>query len=476
MSNEALTTGNSTMSQLNRRKFLVASAGTAALGLASASRLSAAAPAVRFQAGEGTVDTTPPLGIELAGFHRSPDNLRKITGIRQPTAVRALAVRAGETTFVLLSLDIIAVSLEMTGRIKAEIQRRYSISPDHVRVCATHSHSTPSFVYLRQWGAVPEDYQKTVEAKAVEAVKLALDDLADAALYVGKSPSVGANFNRTVPTWKTDRDFTAESTDDERWLDTLVHVLRFERTGDKPDLLWYHFSAHTVCYTDTLAGPDWPGLVDELVRKDYKVTPSFLQGHCGDVNPGDGSPWIGDPHKTSANVYKAFRAAMESAVRVTPDAVRLQAKSVPLPLDLELFRSWQEEYRKAPEKCVSGPWVDAGFAKDWYEGSQKWDSKQTTFACPISVIQLGELGLVFHPAELFSYYGLAVRHHSPLPHTVCVGYAESCIGYLTDPKAYQSGEYAAVVVPKILDIPPFKPDSARIVREQLSDLIKQTAT
>jgi neutral ceramidase len=466
------------MSQLNRRGFLATSAaGTAALGLGPIPRLSpAGCSAARFEAGEGTVDTTPPLGIELAGFHRPPNDLRKITGIRQQTAVRALAVRAGETTFVILSMDIIGFSLEMTTRIKADIQRRYRIAPDHVRLCATHTHSMPTFVYLRQWGAVPEDYQKTVEAKAVEAVKLALDDLTDAALYVGKSASEGANFNRTIPTWKTDRDFTAESTDDERWLDTFLHVLRFERAGGKPDLLWYHFSAHTVCYTDTLAGPDWPGLVDEMVRRDYKVTPSFLQGHFGDVNPGDGTPWIGDPHKTSTNVYKAFQAAMESAMRVTPDVVRLQSKNAPMPLDLDLLRSWMEQYRTAPEQCTAGAWVDAGFAQDWYAGARKWDMQRTTFPCPISVIQLGELGLLFHPTELFSYYGLALRHHSPLAHTVSVGYADGSIGYLTDPAAYKNGEYAAVVVPKILDLPPFKPDAARVLREVLSDLLKQTAT
>jgi neutral ceramidase len=466
------------MSQLNRRTFFATSAASmTALGLGLApGQTTASLPTSRFQVGEGTVDTTPPLGIELAGFHRPPDNLRKITGIRQPTAVRALAVRARDTTVVILSLDIIGFSLEMTTRIKAEIERRYAIAPDHVRLCATHSHSTPTFVYLRQWGAVPEDYQKTVETKAVEAVKLALDDLTDAALYVGKSASEGANFNRTVPTWKTDRDFTVESTDNERWLDTFLHVLRFERTGGKPDVLWYHFSAHTVCYTDTLAGPDWPGLVDDMVRKDHKVTPSFLQGHFGDVNPGDGTPWIGDAHKTSTNVYKAFQAAMASAVRVTPDAVRLQSKNIPMPLDLDLFRSWQEQYRTAPEQCTDATWVDAGFAKDWYGGAQKWNLEQTTFPCPISVIQLGELGLLFHPSELFSYYGLALRHNSPLAHTISVGYADSSIGYLTDPQAYKNGEYAAVVVPKILDLPPFKPDSARVLREQMSDLLKQTAT
>ena len=44
-------------------------------------------------------------------------------------------------------------------------------------------------------------------------------------------------------------------------------------------------------------GPDWPGLVDEKTRAGHGLRPGFLQGHIGDVNPGDGKPWIGDPAK-----------------------------------------------------------------------------------------------------------------------------------------------------------------------------------
>jgi hypothetical protein len=35
------------------------------------------------------------------------------------------------------------------------------------------------------------------------------------------------------------------------------------------------------------------------------------------------------------------------------------------------------------------------------------------------------------------------------------------VGYLTDPAAYVTGEYAATTVPKILDLPPFTPAAAR---------------
>ena len=77
------------------------------------------------------------------------------------------------------------------------------------------------------------------------------------------------------------------------------------------------------------------------------------------------------------------------------------------------------------------------------------------------MVRLGEVGLLFHPAELFSFYGLAIRLGSPFRDTLVVGYTDGCVGYLCDPKAYQTGAYEAFTVPKILDYPPFAPTAAR---------------
>ena len=104
----------------------------------------------------------------------------------------------------------------------------------------------------------------------------------------------------------------------------------------------------------------------------------------------------------------------------------------------------------------------ARFATDWFEAAKRWDLQQTSCISPISVIQLGEVGLLFHPAELYSYYGLEIRRDSPFEHTLVIGYTDDFIGYLTDPKAYQTGEYAAIVVPKITDLPLFTAEAARV--------------
>jgi hypothetical protein len=51
-----------------------------------------------------------------------------------------------------------------------------------------------------------------------------------------------------------------------------------------------------------------------------------------------------------------------------------------------------------------------------------------------------------------------------------VGYANDIIGYLPDPKAFVAGEYAAITVPKILDLPPFQPEAAQILASRAVEL------
>ncbi|MFV1964934.1 MAG: neutral/alkaline non-lysosomal ceramidase N-terminal domain-containing protein [Pirellulaceae bacterium] len=466
------------LERFQRREFLARSlqAGAAiGTGLALPCRSFGGTDGTRLKAGEAIVDSTPPLGIELAGFHRSPGKERRIKGIRQPAAVRALVLQHGETQVAILSADICGFGEDVARRIQQRVASQVGIPAEHVRVCATHTHSMPALFALRQWGGTPREYMATVEQKAVQAVERAQADLAPAAFHVGKSRCNGANFNRTTKDFRTDAFFSKDSTESERWLDTMCHVLYFERTGPKRDLLWYHFSAHPVCYTDELAGPDWPGLVDQRMRENQRQPVAFLQGHAGDVNPGPGDPRLGEPEKVADAVYAAIQTAVNGMAPVEVDAIKPQTETFDLPLDMDLFKSWLKQYRENPSECSRGPWVDAGFAKDWFEGNADRDPQQTQLPISLSGIRIGRVGLVFHPAELYSYYGLAIRRDSPLPDTIVVGYADGIIGYLADPRAYEAGEYAAIVVPKILDFPPFTRGAAQEMAQEIVKLLGRTA-
>ena len=90
-------------------------------------------------------------------------------------------------------------------------------------------------------------------------------------------------------------------------------------------------------------------------------------------------------------------------------------------------------------------------------------------------MRLGNLAFLFHPAELYSFYGLQLRTTAPFPNVIAVGYCDDFVGYLTDPKAYDDNEYAAIVVPKILGLPPFTPDCARRFTARGQELLKKLA-
>ncbi len=459
---------------LRRRDFLVSAVSAAAMATTPKWTV-ALESAGSLLAGEGVVDITPPLGIEMGGFHRKPGNERRIKGIRQPAATRALVLRFGETEVAICSLDMLAVSKEVSARIREQVAKQVGIPADNVRVCTTHTHSMPTLCFLRQWGRVPEDYMATVEKKTVEAVRLAKADLAPAEVALGKSRAKGGNHNRTTKTFKTDEHFGKDSDDNERWLDTTVHALLFHRPGGKRTLLWYHFSAHSVCYADELAGPDWPGEVADLVRKNEKLEASFLQGHIGDVNPGDGRDWRGEIKQTVQAIYPALQQAIQAAKPVKIDRLQTVRREVRVPLDIALFREWLARYEKNPAGCSGGEWVDAEFAADWYRGNAKRALTETHLPTTASAIVLGPIGMAFHPAELYSFYGLAIRRDSPFADTLVVGYADDMIGYLPDPNAYKAGEYAAVVVPRILDYPPFVPTAAREFTAATVEMLKAIA-
>jgi hypothetical protein len=56
---------------------------------------------------------------------------------------------------------------------------------------------------------------------------------------------------------------------------------------------------------------------------------------------------------------------------------------------------------------------------------------------------------------------LTLTRDSPFRDTLAIGYVDDLIGYVPDPKAYERQEYSAVVVPKIMSLPCYKPEVGR---------------
>jgi len=431
--------------------------------------ISLGAESAALRVGEGVTDITPPLGTELAGFHKPPGKERRSAAVRQPASARALVLSMATNRFAVVSLDLCAVSQDFCRAVKEEISRKSGIAPANIRIAATHTHSMPTLRYFRQWGRLPEEYRVMVQQRIVQAVVRACDDAAPAKLFLGKERVAGASYNRTAENWKTADLFTKESNDSERWLDTTLHALHFVRAGSGRDILWYQFSAHPVCYADENAGPDYPGLVAAKMKAQANLSPSFLQGHCGDVNSGTSGR--GDAEKVSDAIVTALQRAIKTARAVDVRDIRQATGTFHAPLDIEFHKKQLGEYRADPAQCTKGPWVDGEFAREWHEVMSKWNVNQTSYATPMSALRLGDVALLFHPGELYSVYGLTLRRDSGFRDTIVIGYVDDLIGYVPDPNAYTKGEYSAIVVPKIMSLPCYKPEVGRALTAQGLELL-----
>lgn len=100
-------------------------------------------------------------------------------------------------------------------------------------------------------------------------------------------------------------------------------------------------------------------------------------------------------------------------------------------------------------------------------------SDKVTLPITLAAVRLGDIALLFHPAELYTVYGLEIQRDSPFRQTLVVGYADGYVGYIPDAKAYARSEYAAAKVPRILNYPPFEPTVGRVMTSAAVELLKR---
>jgi hypothetical protein len=139
-------------------------------------------------AGAASRDITPrnPEGMLLGGF----DFNRPCEGVRDPIYARALVLSDGATPLVIVTLDLVGLSLVRTNRIRSRLTREY---PDSVLLVCTHNHQSPDTVGL--WGPALFDllpyrtgldtpYMTWLEEQIAACVQSAIDRARPARLHL----------------------------------------------------------------------------------------------------------------------------------------------------------------------------------------------------------------------------------------------------------------------------------------------------
>ena len=242
-----------------------------------------------FRAGFARLDITPPLGTPMAGYYE----MRYADGILDPLYINAVAWSDGHDTVLLITADILLVSLPVADLLRRMVSQRTGVAEDHIMIHALHPH-TAFRVGNSESAVTDQAYLDVFYRKFADAAQMAMDDLSEAAAasaireaieplsfvrrYILKDGSLKTN-PQDVPKEDILRP-AAEA-------DNRVRLLRFIREGKK-EITLVNFCTHPDVVSGTRISADWPGFARRFVEEDHPdVNCVMINGFQGDTNHFD---------------------------------------------------------------------------------------------------------------------------------------------------------------------------------------------
>lgn len=394
--------------------------------------------------GTAQVDITPTESVQLSGFAARLDPWRRV---QAPLSAQAFAFgdgeRDGSVRAVLVCADLLWWGPDTVATLRSRLSEAYDVPADGIVLHASHTHSAPApgLSFSPYIGAGDPAYLRRLVDAVVEAVGAA----------IGAREPVTATRGTGTCTFATNRrrnnpDGTIGGPDPDGVTDPEVSVVRFDRTDGTRKAVLVHYTCHPVIAgdpADPVVSPDYPGATRDRLVADLPSSPSepvigFLQGCCGDVNPGligaDGGFYRGSDDEIARLGGQLAEAAAE-ALREPGDAVgtghvELVTRTVELPLQTP---SRDSLARRRNEPDIWGEWADRLLG----------EPERLVESVPLrmTLLRLADrLALLGFDAEVTVAYGHYVKRASDdvvLP----IGYTNGMVGYVVTAEQVRAGGY-----------------------------------
>lgn len=418
--------------------------------------------------GIGEVDITPSVGASLAGYFED----RKSTAVHDNLIAQAFLFESGKERVVLITCDLVALSVETVDEARSLINQEFSIPPENVFIHATHTHTGPATI--GGFGVPPDsDYLQALPGKVAASVRQAVSTLAPGRIGFGVGKEAGVSFNRrylmkdgTVRTnpgagdaWekiigKGNPDIVKPSGP----IDPEVVVVRIEGEKGKLRAILVSFACHLDTIGGNLISADYAGVIRKVMRqaKGEGVTVGFFTGTAGNINHLDfltgniktgyfaQTEWMGnvlaaEARKVSEKIdceplktVKSAAAVLEIPIRRPNEKELKFARRV---VGMDLAKISEED--KAELRRRSNLFGDeAAWLKEMLfvvgEGKKKEKA-------PVGVVRLNDAGFAFLPGEVFVEFGLRIKAESKLKPMFVVELTNSGLGYIPTRQAFSEG-------------------------------------
>ncbi|MGB7326836.1 MAG: hypothetical protein WBD31_18310 [Rubripirellula sp.] len=434
-----------------------------ALTILFSSSVSAVEPAT-LRAGASKVKITPPLGLPIIGNWDSPP----ATNIHDDLHVRCLALDDGETTLVFAICDNVGIPREVFDQARRLIEAKTGVSPSHVMMSATHTHSAVSARGTRHVDgvAVLDSYQSLVANRISEAVAEAIGNLKPAKIGWGSVDEASEVHNRRWfvsdqkllgnPFGGVDRVRMNPPSGNSSLIkpagpiDPEVSFIIAKSLDDKPIALLANYSLHYVggVPAGDVSADYFGAFADRIGRKigaDDTFVGIMTNGTSGDVNniPFREKRSSHPSYQRIDEVSELIATRVSDAVRSIDyqDSVQLAAATQ----DLELAMrkpdpEMQRYFASLQNEDISAESVHR-HAQVYAKRTEKLADGPDQTAVMLQAFRIGDLGITAIPFEVFAETGLDLKKRNPFSDSFTIELANGSEGYLPTPAQHELGGY-----------------------------------
>jgi neutral ceramidase len=412
-------------------------------------------------------DITPPLPANLSGYIRRSG---KATRVHDPLLAHLLLIDNGINQILLISLDILFLSSELSSRLRQAISEELNMDEKNILIAAIHTHSSPGIHTFRDEGIRDKTWEEEVFQILIKGAAEAGQRLEEASIGIGLGSSdIGRNRRKEGGP-----------------LDPNLPLICFFDEQDHPLAVIANYGCHPVVLDEKnlLITADYVHYFRKSLseRLSSDVSTLFFTGASGDVDPVERGSFSIAERLGLEIAEEALKIISEMETRTDID---IEAKEISFKIPYgwvpdvqEAKEAYESSRRKYEEAMRSGNRESRKIQKAFLLWAEELKEKALknelpkSLECRLQCIKLGEAVLLAYPFELFSSVSLSLRMKSAVKHLFMVGYANGYSGYLPDSSSIREGGYEVEEAFKYVGILPFDSNAEELFLEKALSLIE----
>lgn len=381
--------------------------------------------------GTAQIDITPPLGCELSGFaaRQQPS-----TGLLDPLFAKVLYLATSEARLLWIHCDLIGFDQQIVADFRQWARTNLGLLAEQVILSATHTHSGPATIQLREAGEYDAAYVALLHHRLRQGARIALQHTEPVGLTIVEGQCDLAVERRQTATPHTD---------------PRVAALGFRRPNGDFAAVLVNYAMHPLALG---AGNRWIsadifGAAAVELAQTLPGAPVvlFTNGACGNLNPPAENASFEQVKLWGRQLAAAVGPQLKAANFDPQPRLNLTRRLVQLPLDTldaDGINQFASQARQNPVPL--GQWGDKYIrvVEHWRTARLQGHSSGSPrfHEAELFAVTLNDVLLLGANAEVFSEFTDWLRRERPAP-TYLVGYANGDLGYLPTRAAYAEGGY-----------------------------------